>query len=367
MQEPEIVDNSITPIDEIGTEHFRKVAKDMCFFDYMMWWLKAYKVGHIAIVTLTKYYGDVKWLRDNVPRMKLGDLDDNRILLQWLMDKYGAKRQKATVLDFKGHIFSALRSAVDDQLISGVPTSQIKANSIEQTWTVEQKNSYLHQPKTLDESEYRIMKTRVEIGLEDTLKKPPYNFQGGNLKKPGAHPISYQSKLMCISFLLHTGCRFSEALGVTGSDVHPDYITLNKTWDYKHNTGFGKTKNDSSIRDIAIDRTLYKETQIFQEWKEKYFPGSDLPILVEPHTHIYNDTYNTFFRKLQKEYNINKSLSVHKIRHTYISYLLNEGVSAESIAKQVGHSDTSMIAKVYGHLLEERAAVDKLKIRSLMR
>jgi integrase len=219
----------------------------------------------------------------------------------------------------------------------------------------------------LDEAEYRILKTRVEIALQDSLERAPFHFQTGNLIKEGTHPVCYQMKLMCVSFLLHTGARFAEALGVTSADVHPEYITINKTWDYKTGTGFGKTKNDASIRDVAVDRTLVKQIKRFIKWKNQYYPNSDLPILVEPHTNIYNDTYNNFFKMIQRKYGIKKNLTLHKIRHTYISYLLNEGISAESIAKQVGHTDTSMITKVYGHLLEERAAVDKLKIRSLMR
>lgn len=350
-------------------ETFRKHARDMKLWQYYSWWIDNYKVGHIAAVTLVKYRLVDHWLKFNVPGMKLGDLEDNRMLLQWLIDKYGKTHQKATVLDFKGHIFTALRSAVDDRLITNIATSQISVHSVEETWSVGQKNAKRHQVKSLDESEYRLFKTRVYIDLEAGLKVNPIrNINRSPFKHGDTETISNQTKLMLISFLLHTGARFSEALGITEGDIHSDSVTINKTWDYKTNTGFKKTKNDASIRNVAVDETLIKELKMFLDWKKRCFgPTPDLPILVEPNTLTYNSTYNDFLKSLLKKYEIKKSLSIHKLRHTYISVLLNNGINPEMIAKQVGHTDTSMIQKVYGHLLAERAEEDKMRIRSLLR
>lgn len=330
-----------------------------------------YKENHVRPVTLRKYRMDAKWLRLNASKMRLSDVENNRMVLQWLINQYGKNHQKATVLDFKGHLFAALRSAVDDDLLKKVPLSQIEIHSVEQNWTVEQKNAKRTEVKALDASEYRIVKTRLYIDLEDELKQAPIRAtKHSKLFKNKANVcVSDQTKLMLLSVLFHTGCRFSEALGITKEDVHPNSIMINKTWDYKTNTGFQKTKNDASIRDVAVDENIIKQLNNFIAWKQEHFgdAAKTLPLLVEPKTRTYNDTYNHFFKSLLKKYEIGKDLSVHKIRHTYISYLLNEGVSAESIARQVGHSDTSMIQKVYGHLLAERAAEDNLRIRSLLR
>ena len=58
-----------------------------------------------------------------------------------------------------------------------------------------------------------------------------------------------------ILLVAKTGIRFSEALGLTPSDFDfsHQYIIINKTWDYKENTGFALTKNKSSIRKVQID------------------------------------------------------------------------------------------------------------------
>jgi integrase len=39
-------------------------------------------------------------------------------------------------------------------------------------------------------------------------------------------------------------------------------------------------------------------------------------------------------------------------RHTYITFLLQQGVDATKIRRVVGHSSTELIDRVYGHLLD---------------
>ena len=46
-------------------------------------------------------------------------------------------------------------------------------------------------------------------------------------------------------------------------------------------------------------------------------------------------------------------ISFHKLRHTQASYLLAKEVPIDLVAKRLGHTDTNMINKVYGHLLKE--------------
>jgi len=40
----------------------------------------------------------------------------------------------------------------------------------------------------------------------------------------------------------------------------------------------------------------------------------------------------------------------HELRHSYASSLINKGVPLAYVAAQLGHSDTRMVEKHYGHL-----------------
>ena len=46
-------------------------------------------------------------------------------------------------------------------------------------------------------------------------------------------------------------------------------------------------------------------------------------------------------------------ITTHAFRHTHISYLLNNDVYEQYVSERVGHSDTTMIRRVYGHVLDE--------------
>lgn len=54
----------------------------------------------------------------------------------------------------------------------------------------------------------------------------------------------------------------------------------------------------------------------------------------------------------------------HDMRHTFASLLLNEGVSAEKVAKWMGHRDTRMVFDIYGHLLVYDDDIDRLSGQS---
>jgi integrase len=43
-------------------------------------------------------------------------------------------------------------------------------------------------------------------------------------------------------------------------------------------------------------------------------------------------------------------LNFHQLRHTYASTLVNAGMPLVYVAEQLGHTDTRMVEKHYGHL-----------------
>lgn len=63
---------------------------------------------------------------------------------------------------------------------------------------------------------------------------------------------------------------------------------------------------------------------------------------------------NRYFKAFRKRLNINKPLSSHAVRHTYISNLINANVPYTTITKLVGHDTTEMIIKVYAHPINEK-------------
>ena len=69
---------------------------------------------------------------------------------------------------------------------------------------------------------------------------------------------------------------------------------------------------------------------------------------------VVTRTFTGIVRKLEL-----KDVTLHTIRHTFISHSLMAGVSIWEVAQWVGHS-TSHMTELYGHLCTDRREIDKL-------
>ena len=57
-----------------------------------------------------------------------------------------------------------------------------------------------------------------------------------------------------------------------------------------------------------------------------------------------------------KQADINPPMSFHGLRHTYASLAVMDGVPLMLIARNLGHADTRMAEKHYGHLADDFVA-----------
>lgn len=128
-------------------------------------------------------------------------------------------------------------------------------------------------------------------------------------------------------------------------DFAHQMISINKTWDYKNNSGFLPTKNQSSIRKVRIDWQLVIQFSELIKGLE-----SDKPIFVNGK--IYNSTINNILTRHCRKIGI-PEISIHGLRHTHASQLLSAGVSIASVAQRLGHSSMTTTQKTYLHVIQE--------------
>jgi integrase len=60
-------------------------------------------------------------------------------------------------------------------------------------------------------------------------------------------------------------------------------------------------------------------------------------------------------------------MGFHELRHTYASTLVNAGVPLAYVAAQLGHTDTTMVEKYYGHLSPSALADSIRKLAPVLR
>ena len=77
---------------------------------------------------------------------------------------------------------------------------------------------------------------------------------------------------------------------------------------------------------------------------------------------ISNQRYNAYLKELQKLANIKTNITTHLLRKSYAHFLLNNGVKLETISRCMGHSSTTITAKVYCRQTTETIAEEISKI-----
>ena len=284
---------------------------EILFRDYYRQWVKVYKEGAIREVTMDKYRLTQSWLDRLVPKLKLCEL--SRITYQKLINDYAENHERQTTMDFHHQLKGAILDAVDDGLISKDPTRKA---------IIKGKQPRSKKIKYLNQFELHAVLSDLELGEDASLD-------------------------WLILLIAKTGLRFSEALGLTPSDFDFTHqtVSINKTWDYKRNTGFVPTKNSSSVRKVQLDWQL----MIQLAGLLKNLPDKD-PIFVNGR--VYNSTANDVLARHCKHVGV-PVISIHGLRHTHASLLLFAGVSIASVSRRLGHASMTTTQETYLHIIRE--------------
>lgn len=291
------------------------------FYKYYERWIKVYKDGAIRKSTMQKYMLSLKWIKKIAPRLHIKDI--NRITYQELLNKYAEKHERQSTMDFHHQVKASILDAVDDGLIEKDPTRKaiIKGKSP----TREKKEKFLNQ--------FELQKLITDLNLGNEINND-----------------------WLIYLIAKTGIRFSEALAVTPKDFDLPHQILNidKTWNYKDQSGFEPTKNKSSERKIQLDwQTVIQFSELIKNIEE------DKPIFID--NKIYNSTINDVLARHCKNVGI-PIISIHGLRHTHASLLLYAGVSVASVAHRLGHASMTTTQKTYLHIIQELENTDIDKI-----
>lgn len=302
----------------------KKIKKTELFYKYYEQWIKVYKEGAVRKITMDKYYMTQKWVEKLIPKLRLCDL--NRITYQELLNSYAETHERQTTMDFHHQLKGAILDAVDEGLIERDPTRKAIIKGKTQK---DKKIKYLNQ-------------FEVHNLIKDLELKNEVNWD------------------WLILLVVKTGMRFSEALGLTPKDF--DYahqmVSINKTWDYKANSGFLPTKNKSSVRKIQVDwQTIMQFSELLKNMPE------DEPIFVK--NRVYNSTINEVLERHCKKCDI-PVISIHGLRHTHASLLLFTGVSIASVARRLGHASMTTTQKTYLHIIQELENKDIDMVMRLM-
>lgn len=301
----------------------RKYYSTKLFHKYYANWISLYKAQAVRQVTLDKYYLTLHQIRKLAPDLHLNEL--NRRTYQQLLNDYAKTHEKQTTLDFHHLLKAGIIDAVDEGLLEHDPTRRAIIKGTQQR---------TKKVKFLNLYELQLLLRHLNL----------------------SNDINWDWFILLIA---KTGLRFAEALAITPNDLdfERQMVIVNKSWNYKLPQGrFQPTKNPSSVRSVTIDWQLMNQLQSLIRNID-----SDWPIFVPKNKRVFNSTINKLLENHCKKQNI-PVISIHGLRHTHASLLLYEGVSIASVAKRLGHANTTTTQTTYLHIIEELENKDNDKI-----
>lgn len=164
-----------------------------------------------------------------------------------------------------------------------------------------------------------------------------------------------------VKVLLYTGMRSGEALGLQWSDIDFDkrLITVNHTLsDVGGNHFLTTPKTKTSKRTIYMNDTLIEILKKHKAEQHKLifslggkFEHAEMVFTSDLGNYKDRSCLNTSFRRFLRGTDF-EFMTLHCLRHTNATLLLNSGVDLKIVSEHLGHSDVGTTANIYTDVLD---------------
>lgn len=300
------------------------ISDSTIFADYVQMWYNAYKKPNITSGTAMYYKGLLNnHILPYLGNMKVRDITPMQVttLLGDLSKRY-SKSHQGVILILLKEIFD---SAVDNGLIlrSPIPKGQ----------------------KPMGRA--RVKKQALTEEQENTL-----------LERVSARsPEAYLLTLMA----LKTGMRIGEIIALDWEHIDLDkrIIRVQKTLavskDERSFEVVDRTKSSAGIRDIPIPESLFRALLRVPEKTGLLFEDGK------------NAEQRVRYALERESSDFGISVTPHVLRHTYITRLVQSGVSIPEVQYLAGHSSSDITLDIYTHYMRDGQFQDtSVKIRSIL-
>ena len=150
---------------------------------------------------------------------------------------------------------------------------------------------------------------------------------------------------MAVSFLYYSGCREGEMLALTWDkiDAKTRLVTIDSTYQIlEGKPHIGPPKTPQGFRKVMLPDFLMDE--LFEFRNLVYKPNPDDRIFAG----VNKSSLNRILKSTAEKAGV-KPITVHGLRHSHVSLLINMGVDAVSIGKRIGHKSVEITYR-YAHM-----------------
>lgn len=174
-----------------------------------------------------------------------------------------------------------------------------------------------------------------------------------------------------IRFLVGTGLRREECLGLFWSDIdfRNKCVHIERALTYEVGKGlvYGPTKTPKSVRTVPIPDSVLKCLSDYRQYQDEFkerigdrwndnnviFTSFYYKTCGKP---VHPDTLSEWFREFMKRHKELPYITLHGLRHTYITQLIYNGVNIITVSRLAGHSSVQVTLNKYTHAC---AAMDR--------
>ncbi len=209
----------------------------------------------------------------------------------------------------------------------------------------------------------------LEVPNKNVSKKDEYKFLERHELKQVINYLENKDKLMyarMVQIMANCGMRYGELVSVDYKEdinFQDNSMVIRKTYNFDTNE-FTSTKTDREriiYFSDGVAKTIKKQMQHSQLRTIKHNLNRETNLLftsVNGRPPLITD----FNRWLGRVPGIDKRITTHIFRHTFISLAIEQGMSKELIQQQVGHVDNKMIDTIYSHVTAGRTEQQKKAI-----
>jgi integrase len=163
-----------------------------------------------------------------------------------------------------------------------------------------------------------------------------------------------------------TGCRRGEVLALRWCDIRNDAAFVDRSLcQTKEGISFKSTKTEKPRR-IELPPTIMpvlarhreRQNEFRRQFGADYRSDLDLIIANPDGTPLKPDSVSGTVSRLCRMLGLPKGASLHTIRHSHASLLLEKGVDLATVSERLGHSSVATTAAIYSHAIrgKDRAA-----------
>lgn len=165
-------------------------------------------------------------------------------------------------------------------------------------------------------------------------------------------------KVMC-ELALFCGMRRSEILGLLKTDIHDNAVHINKVRMHFNKQDIIQTpKTKSSDRVLSVPGFILEDIKKMQE-EQKSRPRQSEYLI----QNLWGDPPSSYWvdKRMSEliEQNDLPHITMHGLRHSYTSMLINEGIPIAEVSSELGHSSIDITLRTYTHLFKDVSTASK--------